>query len=197
MDESPWGCKESDVTFTFTVLFFSFLPPINCYYLLLDGQFMMGLCCYYCLVSKLCPTLCDPPWTVAHQAPLSTGFPRQEYWNGLPFPSLGHLLDPGMEPMSPALAGRFFTTEPSGKPHGGMKRVLISPAHPEPQADHVYPEPQVGFPSFPDPASSQNQPLESLGLEKVFCPSSITILLLLLFIAKFMVGQRGFLSFSL
>ena len=59
-------------------------------------------------------------------------FPREEYWNGLPFPSLGHLLDPGMESVSPALAGRFFTTEPSGKPHGGMKWVLISPAHPEP-----------------------------------------------------------------
>ena len=39
-------------------------------------------------VSQLCPTLVTP-WTVAHQAPLSMGFPRQEYWNGLPFPSLG------------------------------------------------------------------------------------------------------------
>ena len=37
------------------------------------------------------------------------GFPRQEYWSGLPFPSLGHLLDPGIEPRSPALAGVFFT----------------------------------------------------------------------------------------
>ena len=52
------------------------------------------------------------PWTVAHQAPLSTGFPRQEYWSGLPFPSPGDLPDPGIEPMSPALAGGFFTTEP-------------------------------------------------------------------------------------
>ena len=51
-------------------------------------------------------------WTVAHQAPLSLEFPRQEYWNGLPFPTPGGLPDPGMEPMSPALAGRFFTTEP-------------------------------------------------------------------------------------
>ena len=56
------------------------------------------------------------PWTVAHQAPLSMGFPRQEYWSGLPLPSPGDLPNPGTEPESPALAGRFFTTEPPGKP---------------------------------------------------------------------------------
>ena len=55
------------------------------------------------------------PWTVAHQAPLSMGFPRQEYWTGLSFPSTGDLTDPGTEPAPPALAGRFFTTEPPGK----------------------------------------------------------------------------------
>ena len=43
------------------------------------------------------------PWTVAHQAPLSLGFPRQEYWSGLPFPSLGDLPDQGIEPTSPAM----------------------------------------------------------------------------------------------
>ena len=51
------------------------------------------------------------PWTVARQAPLYVGFPRQEYWSGLPFPSLGDLPDPRIEPMSPALADGFFTTE--------------------------------------------------------------------------------------
>ena len=51
-------------------------------------------------------------WSVAHQAPLSTGFPRQEYWSGLPFPSPGDLPDPGIEPASPASAGRFFTIAP-------------------------------------------------------------------------------------
>ena len=56
------------------------------------------------------------PWTVSHQAPLSMGFPRQEHWNGFPFPSLGDLLGPGIEPTSSELAGRFFTTEPLGKP---------------------------------------------------------------------------------
>ena len=54
------------------------------------------------------------PWAVAHQAPLSMEFSRQEYWSGLPFP-LEDLPDPGIEPASPALAGGFFTTEPPGK----------------------------------------------------------------------------------
>ena len=52
-------------------------------------------------------------WTVAHQVPLSMGFSRQEYWSGLPCPSPGDLPNPGIQPtsfMSPALAGRFFTT---------------------------------------------------------------------------------------
>ena len=49
------------------------------------------------------------PWTVAHQAPLVHGFSRQEYWSGLPFPSPEYLPNPGIEPRSPALAGRFFT----------------------------------------------------------------------------------------
>ena len=46
--------------------------------------------------------------TVAHQAPLFTGFPRQEYWSGLPFPIPGHLHHPGIKPVSPALSGRAF-----------------------------------------------------------------------------------------
>ena len=70
------------------------------------------------LVAKLCPTLATP-WTTACQAPLSIGFSRQEYWSGLPFPFPGDLPDPGIEPtppVSPALAGGFFTTAPLGKP---------------------------------------------------------------------------------
>ena len=51
------------------------------------------------------------PWTVVCQAPLSMGFPRQEYWSGLPFPSQEDLPDPGI----PALASGFFTPEPPGK----------------------------------------------------------------------------------
>ena len=63
------------------------------------------------------------PWTVVPLAPLSMGFSRQEYWSGLPFPSPGDLPNPGSEPkhrfciVSPALAGGFFITEPSGKPY--------------------------------------------------------------------------------
>ena len=48
------------------------------------------------------------PWTVARQAPLSMGFPREEYWSGLPFPSAGDLPDPGIEPASPSLASGFL-----------------------------------------------------------------------------------------
>ena len=48
------------------------------------------------------------PWPVALQAPLSMGFSRQEYWNGLPFPPPGNLPVSGTEPASPALAGGFF-----------------------------------------------------------------------------------------
>ena len=55
------------------------------------------------------------PWTVAHPASLSMGFPRQEDWTGVPFPSRGDLPNPGIEPMSPELAGGFFTTESPGK----------------------------------------------------------------------------------
>ena len=57
-------------------------------------------------------------WTIDHQTPLSMGFSRQEYWSGLPFPSPGDLPNPVMESGSPVLAGRFFTTEPSGIPLG-------------------------------------------------------------------------------
>ena len=56
-------------------------------------------------------------WTVAHQASLSMGFPRQEYWSGLPFTSLGDLPNPGIEATSPALAGIFFINEPPEKPN--------------------------------------------------------------------------------
>ena len=55
------------------------------------------------------------PWTVAHQAPLSMGLSRQEYWSGLPFPPPGDASNPGIKsapPMAPALAGGFFTTDP-------------------------------------------------------------------------------------
>ena len=59
--------------------------------------FIHWYCCW-CLVTKSCPTLCDP----MDQTPLSMGFPRQVTWSGLPFPSPGDIPDPGIEPTSPA-----------------------------------------------------------------------------------------------
>ena len=57
-----------------------------------------------------------PPWTAAHQAPLSMEFSRQAYWSGLPFPSAGDLPEPGIETMSPALQADSLLSEPPGKP---------------------------------------------------------------------------------
>ena len=69
-----------------------------------------------CLLSCSVESNSATPWTVTHQAGLSMGFSRQEYWSGLPFLPVGDLPNPGIERISPALAGEFFTTEPSGKP---------------------------------------------------------------------------------
>ena len=66
------------------------------------------------LVTKSCLTLATP-WTVVHQAPLSLGFSRQEYWSGLPFPFPGDLPDPGIKPRSPALQADSLPTELRGK----------------------------------------------------------------------------------
>ena len=65
------------------------------------------------------------PWTIACQALLSMGFPRQKYWNGLPFPSAGDLSSPGIEPTSPALAGGYSTTQPPGKPTDAYSLLVI------------------------------------------------------------------------
>ena len=66
------------------------------------------------LVAKLRPTLVTA-WTAAWQAPLSMGFSRQEYWNGLPFPSPGNLPNPGIEPRYPAWQEESLPTELWGK----------------------------------------------------------------------------------
>ena len=85
-----------------------------------------------CVKSLSCVWLFEIPWTIVRQAPLSMGFSRQEYWSGLPFSSPGNLRDPGIKPVSPVLAGGFFTTEPHGKasfyqwftPKGGSMKQL-------------------------------------------------------------------------
>ena len=58
----------------------------------------------------------QPQWATARQVPLSMGLSRQEHWGGLPFPSPADFPNPGIEPITPALVGRFFTTELPGKP---------------------------------------------------------------------------------
>ena len=76
--------------------------------------FLISDSLYVYILSGNC--LFATPWTIAHQAPLSMGFSRQEYWHGLPFPPTGDLSDPGIKPVSltsPALADRFFTTSPT------------------------------------------------------------------------------------
>ena len=86
------------------------------------------------------------PWTVAPQDPLSMRFPRLEYWSGLPFPSPGDLPDPGMEPASPGLAGRFLTTEPPGKP-----RVLVLQFSYSVMSDPLWPHGPPAHPTTPGP----------------------------------------------
>ena len=78
-----------------------------------DGYLFNAVC--MCPFSRV--QLFVASWAVALQAPLSMGFSRQEYWSGLPFPPLGDLPNPEIEPSSPASSGGFFTTEPPGKPH--------------------------------------------------------------------------------
>ena len=69
-----------------------------------------------CVCVLSCVRLFATAWTVAHQAPLPMGFPRQEYWRGLPFSSPGDPPNPEIAPMSPALVGGFFSPEPPGSP---------------------------------------------------------------------------------
>ena len=80
-----------------------------------------------CSVAKLCLTLYNP---IECSSPGSSvmRFPTQEYWSGLPFPSLGHLPDPGIKHASPTLADRLFflITEPPGKPLGSWNTQIIA-----------------------------------------------------------------------
>ena len=77
-------------------------------------------CC--CLVAKSCLILCHPI-DCTHQAPLSMGFPRQEHWSGLPFPSPGGLLDPGIESASPPLQGDSLPQSHQGSTYATMGKI--------------------------------------------------------------------------
>ena len=68
------------------------------------------------MLSHLVVSNSTTPWTASHQAPLSMKFSRQVHWGGLPLPTPEDLPNPGIEPVTPALAGRFFTSETPGKP---------------------------------------------------------------------------------
>ena len=72
------------------------------------------------LVAQSCPTLHNPI-DLAHQASLSMGFSRQEFWSGLPFPSLEDLPNPGIEARSPALQADSLPSEPPGKSSDGAE----------------------------------------------------------------------------
>ena len=110
LDHSPIDRFSLSSAFTFDfVIAFSFTSPPSIFS-------FKKVCVCAQLLSRV--RLSVIPWTVAHQAPLYMEFFRQEYWSGLPFPSPGDLPDPGIKSaslVSPALAGRSFTTEPLGK----------------------------------------------------------------------------------
>ena len=76
--------------------------------------------------SLSCVLLFATPWTVAHQAPQSMGFSRQEYWSGLPLPSPGDLPDLGTEPGSPALRTDALPSDTGSKMVGGVNSPLES-----------------------------------------------------------------------
>ena len=105
---------------------FLFLLFALCY-LLLGRKVMTNLKVNVKSLSRV--RLFATPWTVAHQAPLSMGFSRQEYWSGLPFPSPGYLPDPGIQPRSLALQADAFTSEPPGKPHDQPRQHIQKQRH--------------------------------------------------------------------
>ena len=87
------------------------LPP--------DNNLSMSIMLFVCAQWLNRVQIFATPWTIAHQVLLSMGFPRKEYWSGLPFPPPEDLPNPGIKPMSlvaPALVGKFFIIEPPGKP---------------------------------------------------------------------------------
>ena len=144
------------------------LEPRRMHHLMFNHKpvyaFSQGCCSLLLLLFRL---FCDP-MGCDQQVPLSMGSPRQEHWRGLPFPSPGDLLDPGIKLESPALVSRFFTPEPLGKPHhtlgehsfpeseaGLLLSVMISP--PSPQGCGSGPR-QGDFYAFTFPSPSRVNP---------------------------------------
>ena len=99
-----------------------FPPKYKCI-LLKNKDVILIACTPACLVTQLCPTLCDPMDCGRLPAPLSVGFSRQEYGSGLPFPSPGDLPNPGIAPRFPTLQADSLPSEPPGKP---LLRIVSS-----------------------------------------------------------------------
>ena len=105
-----------EVLFPYLCSFHTNLKYILVYFLIWSINFKVLLCCVvFLLFLTLSHSLDYSP-----QAPLSEEFSRQEYWSRLPFLPLGDLPNPGIKLIPLALAGRFFTTEPPGKPLDGF-----------------------------------------------------------------------------
>ena len=113
VESTIWGAQSPQPSWLpedWGVPFFNFC--VKHLWHILWGTLLYTMC--VCMLRCFSPVrLFETPWTIAHQAPLSMRFFRQEYWSGLPCPPLGDLPNPGIEPASlksPALRGRFFTT---------------------------------------------------------------------------------------
>ena len=99
------------------------------------------------------------PWTAAHQAPPSMGFPRQEHWGGLPFPSPGDLPDPGIEPTSAALQADSLPLSPQGSPHLVLKVPFIPEPCPGPVSPGLVPTVTCLLSPSCTPAANHGLPL--------------------------------------
>ena len=99
--------------------------PIKCEWL---SKLCYTMGCDQCTQRQRAKAVFVASWTAAGQAPLSVEFFRQRYWSGLPFPTLGHLPDPGIKPaslVSPALPGGFFTTSATWEAHTMGNNLVI------------------------------------------------------------------------
>ena len=113
MDCSPWGSSVCEI--------FQARKWVDCHFLQQGSSqprdWILGSCisCIDKVKSLSCVRLFATPWIIAYQAPLSGGFSRQGYWSGSPFPYLGDLPNPGIEPGSPTLQADALPSEPPGK----------------------------------------------------------------------------------
>ena len=104
---------------SFSIMFlrFMFISILHCFLWLNNVQL------YECVCALSCIQLFAAPWIVACQAPLSTGFSRQEYWSRVPFPSPRNLSYPGIKPGSPALQADSLPAEPQRKPSTAQRQL--------------------------------------------------------------------------